>query len=60
MLGRADYVDNEQILELLEWKHPYASAAENFHYTDEENATILNLPRKECSCKLNLFFAYLS
>jgi hypothetical protein len=55
MFGRADYADDEQIVELLKWKHPYAASTENFHYTDEENAAMLRLPRKECS--YNLIFA---
>jgi hypothetical protein len=46
--GRADYADDEQIIELLKWKHPYATHTESFHYTDEENAAMLRLPRKEC------------
>lgn len=43
----ADYADDEQIIELLKWKHPYAANTGNFHYTDEENAAMLRLPRKE-------------
>ena len=53
--GRADYADDEQIVELLKWKHPYTARTGSFHYADEENATMLRLPRKECSC--NLIFA---
>lgn len=46
--GRADYADDEYIRDLLEWKHPHAGNSESFQYSDEENATILRLPRKEC------------
>ena len=47
-LSRADYVDDEYIQELLHWRHPHAAPPEDFHYTEEENATMLRLPRKEC------------
>lgn len=45
----ADYADDEQIQELLHWKHPHCSKPESFHYTDKENLAMLTLPRKECS-----------
>jgi protein SHQ1 len=34
---------------LLKWKHPHTADDEKFEYTEEENAAILSLPRKECS-----------
>ncbi|RDB24070.1 Protein shq1 [Hypsizygus marmoreus] len=43
----ADYADDEYIRELLEWRHPHATTTGDFQYTDEENAVILRLPRKE-------------
>ncbi|KAF9466313.1 SHQ1-domain-containing protein [Collybia nuda] len=43
----ADYADNEHILDLLKWKHPHAIDNQKFQYTEEENATILRLPRRE-------------
>ncbi|KAG6919975.1 hypothetical protein DXG01_013324 [Tephrocybe rancida] len=43
----ADYADDEYIRELLMWKHPHTDRSEPFQYTDEENAVILRLPRKE-------------
>ncbi|KAF5386804.1 hypothetical protein D9615_001853 [Tricholomella constricta] len=43
----ADFADDEYIRELLAWRHPHAEYKEGFKYTDEENAVILRLPRKE-------------
>ncbi|EPT05845.1 hypothetical protein FOMPIDRAFT_1026741 [Fomitopsis schrenkii] len=43
----ADYVDDEYIQELLHWRHPHTAPAEDFHYTEQENAAMLRLPRKE-------------
>ncbi|KAG5354197.1 hypothetical protein C0989_003710 [Termitomyces sp. Mn162] len=43
----ADYADDDNIGELLTWKHPHTDHHENFKYTDEENAVMLRLPRKE-------------
>ncbi|KAG6841663.1 hypothetical protein C0991_008301 [Blastosporella zonata] len=43
----ADYADDEIIRELLKWKHPNTDHSESFQYTDEENAVMLRLPRKE-------------
>lgn len=45
---RADYADDDNIRELLMWKHPHIDHSETFKYTDEENAVMLRLPRKEC------------
>lgn len=47
-VSRADYVDDEYIQELLHWRHPHTAPAEDFSYTEEENAAMLRLPRKEC------------
>ncbi|KAG6831306.1 hypothetical protein H0H92_011513 [Tricholoma furcatifolium] len=43
----ADYADDEYIRELLTWKHPHTDHSESFQYTEEENAAMLRLPRKE-------------
>ncbi|EMD38592.1 hypothetical protein CERSUDRAFT_153557 [Gelatoporia subvermispora B] len=43
----ADFVDDEYIQELLAWSHPHTTVAEPFEYTEEENLTMLRLPRKE-------------
>jgi protein SHQ1 len=51
--NRADYVDDECIQELLAWRHPY-SIESDFQYTEEENMTMLRLPRKECELILLL------
>lgn len=44
----ADYVDDQIIRELIEWD-PHADAASEvpFAFTDEENMTMLRLPRRE-------------
>ncbi|GLB35367.1 putative SHQ1 protein [Lyophyllum shimeji] len=43
----ADFADDEYIRELLTWTHPHTDHIENFQYTEEENAVMLRLPRKE-------------
>ncbi|KAG6897304.1 hypothetical protein C0992_002746 [Termitomyces sp. T32_za158] len=43
----ADYADDANIRELLMWRHPHIGQNEDFKYTDEENAVMLRLPRKE-------------
>jgi len=45
---RADYADDEDILDLIKWKHPHTADDEDILYTEEENLTMLRLPRKEC------------
>lgn len=45
---RADFVDDEYIQDLIQWTHPHAVAQPDFQYTEEENAAMLRLPRKEC------------
>jgi protein SHQ1 len=50
-LLRADFADSEQIEELLAWTHPYlSSSADEVVFTEAENATMLRLPRRECTC----------
>ncbi|KAG6886002.1 hypothetical protein C0993_006118 [Termitomyces sp. T159_Od127] len=44
----ADYADDANIRELLLWKHPHIDHSQDFKYTDEENAVMLRLPRREC------------
>ena len=48
IISRADYADDEYIQELIRWVHPHAEAHGDFQYTEEENSTMLRLPRKEC------------
>ncbi|KAJ7474834.1 SHQ1-domain-containing protein [Mycena latifolia] len=43
----ADYADDEYIQELLLWTNPHVAATAPFQFTDDENLTLLNLPRKE-------------
>ncbi|KZT65490.1 SHQ1-domain-containing protein [Daedalea quercina L-15889] len=43
----ADYVEDEYIQELLYWLNPHTVSGEDFHYSEEENMTMLRLPRKE-------------
>lgn len=45
---RADYMNDEEIQEHIAWKSAFASG-EKIEFTDEENAVMLKLPRKECS-----------
>ncbi|OSX64918.1 hypothetical protein POSPLADRAFT_1135835 [Postia placenta MAD-698-R-SB12] len=45
----ADFVDDEYIQELLAWASPVAGTTDGHHFTEEENATMLRLPRKEYS-----------
>jgi protein SHQ1 len=40
-------VDDEYIQELLDWEDPGLGDAECI-FTESENMTMLNLPRKEC------------
>ena len=53
---RADYADDEHILDLIKWKHPHTADEEGILYTEEENLTMLHLPRKEC-LSLHCFLA---
>ena len=43
-------MEDDYIQELIMWPHPEATPSDDFHFTDEENMTMLRLPRKECSC----------
>ncbi|KAF9065291.1 SHQ1 protein-domain-containing protein [Rhodocollybia butyracea] len=43
----ADFADDGYIQELTRWTHPYLSHTHKVTYTEKENATMLNLPRKE-------------
>lgn len=50
-------MDDESIREMLTWKHPYVTNADEFQYTEEEKLAMLRLPRRECelrwlSCKV--------
>ncbi|KAG1756449.1 SHQ1 protein-domain-containing protein [Suillus paluster] len=43
----ADYVDDEYIQELLAWEDPELADSAQCIFTESENMTMLNLPRKE-------------
>ncbi|KAH8107186.1 SHQ1 protein-domain-containing protein [Cristinia sonorae] len=44
----ADFADDEYIQELIAWRHPHCrDDADAVVYTEEENLTMLRLPRKE-------------
>ncbi|KAI0361895.1 SHQ1-domain-containing protein [Trametes cingulata] len=43
----ADYADDEYIQELIAWPNPHLTSSDAFQYTEEENLTMLRLPRKE-------------
>ncbi|KAL6309068.1 SHQ1-domain-containing protein [Sparassis latifolia] len=43
----ADFVEDEYIQELIAWRNPHVTATDEFKYTEEENLTMLRLPRKE-------------
>jgi hypothetical protein len=45
---RADYVDDEYIQELLTWTDPELVDGAECVFTENENMTMLKLPRKEC------------
>jgi len=49
--NRADFADNEQIEELIVWTHPHleSPSTTGVVFTEAENATMLRLPRKECT-----------
>ncbi|KAG8958957.1 hypothetical protein FRC00_002108 [Tulasnella sp. 408] len=42
----ADFVNDEEIQEIIRWESPYASGT-GVDFTEEENAAMLRLPRKE-------------
>lgn len=48
MQHRADFVDDDYVQDLITWRHPYAEDTKPFEFTEDENATMLRLPRKEC------------
>ncbi|KAF7378058.1 Protein shq1 [Mycena sanguinolenta] len=43
----ADYADDEYIQELILWQNPRVVTSDAFQFTEAENLTLLNLPRKE-------------
>ncbi|KAI0690061.1 SHQ1-domain-containing protein [Cytidiella melzeri] len=43
----ADFADDEYIIELCSWKHPYANLDSDWSYTEVEKLAMLRLPRKE-------------
>ncbi len=48
---RADFVNDEEIQDLIRWKLPFDPTTP-IEFTEEENATMLRLPRKECQSAL--------
>lgn len=51
LVARADYVKDEDIQKLIQWKSPYdlSNEQQDVEFTDDENAAILRLPRKACT-----------
>lgn len=47
---RADYMNGDEIQEYIIWKSAFVGD-ERVEFTDEENAVMLKLPRKECEVK---------
>jgi hypothetical protein len=45
---RADYAEDEYIQELLLWRDPELVDSAECIFTESENMSMLNLPRKEC------------
>ncbi|KAI0086332.1 SHQ1-domain-containing protein [Irpex rosettiformis] len=43
----ADFADDEYIVELCNWEHPFSSLETDWSYTEEEKLSMLRLPRKE-------------
>lgn len=44
---RADYVNDEEIMDIIHWRHPHADISD-IEFTEEEKLVMVNLPRKEC------------
>ncbi|KAJ8517564.1 hypothetical protein ONZ45_g5294 [Pleurotus djamor] len=42
----ADFADDEYVQELISWEDPFVLEDNDFQFTEEENAVMLNLPRK--------------
>ncbi|KAI0818917.1 SHQ1-domain-containing protein [Irpex lacteus] len=43
----ADFADDEYIVDLCRWKHPFTTLDPDWTYTEEEKLAMLKLPRKE-------------
>lgn len=54
VLTRADFVNDEEIQEIIRWESPYPSGT-GADFTEEENAAMLRLPRKECKAAVFCF-----
>jgi len=48
VLRRADFIDDDEIQEYIQWIHPHISHDDPVEYTEKEKAEMLRLPRKEC------------
>lgn len=47
-------MDDECIQDLLTWRHPYVTNADELQYRDEEKMEMLRLPSRECElCQLH-------
>lgn len=48
-IRRADFINDEEIQDIIRWQHPYTPKASPSHeFTEQQKVTILRLPRKEC------------
>lgn len=47
--NRADFMNDEEIQDLIAWKSPFVSIDDEVEFTQEEKDTMLKLPRKQCS-----------
>ncbi|KAF5391376.1 hypothetical protein D9757_002057 [Collybiopsis confluens] len=57
----ADFADDDNIQELIQWTNPRVSDPDSFSFTDKENMMMLDMPRKECKPSIFqtvLLFAY--
>ncbi|GJJ11923.1 hypothetical protein Clacol_006161 [Clathrus columnatus] len=43
----ADYVNDEEISDIIKWKHPYPDNGSDIEFTEDEKLAMINLPRKE-------------
>lgn len=53
LINRADFVDDENIQEVIRWSFdPSSSVDEPFTFTEDEKMAMLRLPRRECELPL--------
>src|SRR5258708_4284100 len=46
---RADFIQDEEIQGLIEWRHPFDNPPQQIEFTESERSEMLKLPRKECT-----------